>query len=176
MNSGSKTAWFRNSAVWQVIFVLIILYNVSSINVLVLTVSILPVLQGAFLKSYVLVYFGEISFVLAVLLSIYHLNSIFRAKKRKNDNMEEQEKIGFGEILARTGFFSKLIFALIILYAIFSIILRAWALGNTSLTMGDDVLWIAYSLVSFGLATIIAANHLFTMTLRRKRKGDGPGR
>ena len=176
MISGSKTAWFRNSAIWQVIFALIILYNVSSINVLVLTISILPVLQGAFLKTHVLVYFGEISFAIAVFLSIYHMSSVFRTKKRRNDSMEGQEKIGFGEILGRSSFFSKLIFALIALYAIFSIIFRLGALGNTSLTAGDDVLWIMYSLVSFGLATIIAAFHLSTMMFRRKRETDRRGR
>jgi putative Mn2+ efflux pump MntP len=171
MNSDSGTTWFRNSAIWQVIFVLIILYNVSSINVLVLTISVLPVLQGAFLQSHVLVYFGEISFIIAAFLGIYHLSSMFRSKKRKTDETDD-EKVSFGQAISRARFFSKLVFALIILYVAASVYLRIWSFGGLELAVGSDVMWIIYSLISFGLATICAAFHLSTMILRRKRKSD----
>jgi hypothetical protein len=47
-------------------------------NVLVLVKSILPYLQGAFLKTHILVYFAEISFALGVFLSVYHIFYHFR--------------------------------------------------------------------------------------------------
>ena len=70
---------------WQLIFILSILYAVSSMNVLILVNSILPYLQGAFLKTHVLQYFALVSFALAAFLSAYHLFGMFR-RDRKFDS------------------------------------------------------------------------------------------
>jgi len=117
-----------------------------------------------------LVYFGEISFAIAVFLSIYHLSTMFRAKKRKTDK-EDDPAVSFAGMFGRSRFFSKLVFSLIVLYALGSVGLRVWALGHPAI--GDDVLWFKYALTSFGLGTVIAAFHLSTNLLRRrKRKTD----
>ena len=85
MSSGFKKLWFKEGIVWEVIFILSILYAVSSINVLVIVISILPSLSGAFLKTHVLMYFAELAFVLTAFLSIYHMSTLFRKPKRKTD-------------------------------------------------------------------------------------------
>jgi hypothetical protein len=78
----------KSRNLWQLIFILAILYAVSSMNVLILVRSILPYLQGAFLKTQVLSYFADISFAIAAFLSAYHLFNIFS----KEPNPEETEE------------------------------------------------------------------------------------
>jgi ABC-type nickel/cobalt efflux system permease component RcnA len=77
-------------SLWQLIFILSILYSVSSMNVLVLVKSILPYLQSLriagdgsyFLRTHVLVYFADISFALVVFLGAYHIFNMFRSEKK----------------------------------------------------------------------------------------------
>ena len=88
MSSGFKKLWFKKGIMWEVIFILIILYAVSSINVLAIVISVLPFLHGAFLKTHILTYFAEIAFGLTAFLSIYHLSTLFRKSKRKTDKQE----------------------------------------------------------------------------------------
>ena len=77
--------WLNKNQLLQVIFILIILYSISSINVLILALNILPYLPNAFLKQYALIGFALISFLLAAFMGIYHLYSMFRKRKRKTD-------------------------------------------------------------------------------------------
>ena len=84
------------SSLWQLIFILSILYAVSSMNVLILVNSILPYLEGAFLKTQVLQYFGVISFGLTAFLGSYHLYNMFSREGKAEywhlaDAAEEQE-------------------------------------------------------------------------------------
>ena len=83
MQPGNMVRWLRSSIVWHVLFILIILYSVSSINVLILAIGILPLIRGAFLNTPVLVYFAEISCAIAAFLCVYHISSIFSQKKEK---------------------------------------------------------------------------------------------
>ena len=181
MSSGSTTTFFRRSIIWQMIFILTILYAVSSINVLVIAMSILPYFNAAFFRLNILVYFADISFGLAAFFSIYHLTTMFRNKKRKMDKQKDEQRMGFVEIFRRTIPMMKIIFVIIVLYLLISLYVLLWVLGVagnvfTSNQIGTatdvDNLWISFAIVSFGLAIIISAFHLSTMILRRKRKTD----
>ena len=77
---------FHKSLVMQIIFILIILYAISSLNVLVLAMSVLPLLPAAFLRPFALAGFNIISVTLMVLLAIYHLVTMFHRRKRINDH------------------------------------------------------------------------------------------
>jgi Na+/H+ antiporter NhaB len=83
--------WFNKNQFLQVVFILIILYSISSVNVLILALNILPYLPNAFLKPYALIGFAFISFVLTVFISIYHLYSMFRKRKRKTDMIPDDK-------------------------------------------------------------------------------------
>ena len=85
MGFSFKKIWFNNTNLWLTVFILIILYAVSSVNVLMLVINVLPHLPGAFIRTNILVYFAEISFGLGAFVSIYHLSTMFRRKKRKTD-------------------------------------------------------------------------------------------
>ena len=67
-------------------FILIILYAISSLNVLILAISILPYLPDAFLRPYALAGFNIISVSLMVLLTIYHMVTMFHHRKRYGDH------------------------------------------------------------------------------------------
>ena len=165
---------FKSSIVWHIIFILIILYSVSSINVLILAIGILPFLQGALLNTSVLTYFSDISFALAAFLSIYHLSTIFRGKKRRNDKAERAEDPGFREIWGRSRPLTKTFFILIAFYAVVAAYLLLWRLNAAPrvLAPNDDMLWIFFSIASFATATAISAFHLATMIFRQKRASD----
>jgi hypothetical protein len=82
--------FFRNrSYLAQIIFILIILYTVSSINVLILALSIVPYLERAYLHTPVLLGFAVISFVLTLVIIAYHLYTMIHRKKRKTDVVKE---------------------------------------------------------------------------------------
>jgi len=83
--------WLNKNQLLQVVFILIILYSISSVNVLILALNILPYLPNAFLKPYALIGFALISFVLAVFMGFYHLYSMFRKRKRKTDILPDDK-------------------------------------------------------------------------------------
>jgi membrane protein implicated in regulation of membrane protease activity len=163
--------------VWLVIFLLIILYAVSSINVLVLALGILPYLEDAFLEANILVYFAITSFIITAFLCLYHITIMFQKRKRKTDVVDEEqepETMGFKKIWGRSRPITKFLFIFICFYIIISTYILLWAYGITGNVMGAeyDVTWIGYSLASFGTATLIAAYHLSTWILRQKRASD----
>lgn len=88
MGSSIKDFWHRKN-VWQVIFILIIVYAVSSINILVLGLSVLEYLHGAFFNDSALAYFAEISFLVAAFLCVYHITTMFG--KSKIIKMDEED-------------------------------------------------------------------------------------
>jgi hypothetical protein len=69
----------------QIVFILIILYCVSSINVLMLAFGVLPYVPGVYLNPGVLIGFAILAFVLTLCVSTYHLSTMLRSKKRKSD-------------------------------------------------------------------------------------------
>ena len=152
----------KSRNLWQVIFIVSILYAISSMNVIILVKSILPFLQGAFLKTQVLRYFAEISFAIAVFLSGYHLFQMFFSEK-SNGKPEKGKSLSVR--------FAKIIFALIIIYAAVSIYTLLWGyIGVLPLLPGSDidVMWIYFSLFSFSMVIIISVYYL-SLTVIQKR-------
>jgi membrane protein implicated in regulation of membrane protease activity len=174
----NKRPRFNKRHVWLVIFLLIILYAVSSINVLVLALGILPYLEDAFLEANILVYFAITSFIITAFLCLYHITIMFQKRKRKTDVVTDEEQqpesMGFRKIWKRSRPITKFLFIFICLYAVISAYIVLWAYGIASnmLIAEYDVTWISYSLASFGTATLIAAYHLSTWILRQKRASD----
>lgn len=80
------------------------------------------------------------------------------------------------------GFFSeksgpaKVLFVLVILYAICAVIFLVLALGIGGLKLNEfyynPVKLIAFSIVSFFITVLISLYHLITLIKRRKRKTD----
>ena len=77
-------------------------------------------------------------------------------------------------IWKRANPISKTLFVLIVLYLVASIYILLFALGvvGNILTSSSDTMWIAYAILSFGVATIIGTYHLSTLIFRRKRITD----
>ena len=164
----------RNSATWHVIFILVILYCVSSINVLILAVAILPFLQRAYLDTNVLKYYAVISLGFAGFLSVYHLSTMFRQKKRSLDKAVEETKINIISAWKRSRIIAKFISIAIILYLLFSVYVLLWELKVMPkiLEVEDNTFWVIYSITSFALTTFIAGFHMATLILRQKRASD----
>jgi hypothetical protein len=93
----SQNGWFwRHSMAARIIFILIILYAICSINVLLLAAGIVSYLPREFvLDPFVLIAFAIISFCLVIITSAYHLSTMFFRRKRsidwQNDNGGPQE-------------------------------------------------------------------------------------
>jgi lysylphosphatidylglycerol synthetase-like protein (DUF2156 family) len=82
----SFAEFFRNRHhIAQTIFILIILYTVSSINVLILALDIVPHLPGAYIDTSVLVAFAAVSLALTLVVGVYHLYTMIYRKKRRTD-------------------------------------------------------------------------------------------
>ncbi|MDR2178166.1 MAG: hypothetical protein LBP20_09040 [Treponema sp.] len=82
--------WRQKTYVSQVLFILAMLYCVSSINVLLLALGIVRWIPSAYLNPQVLIWFSIISFSFALLLSIYHFSTFLIRRKRKEDRREHQ--------------------------------------------------------------------------------------
>ena len=164
----------KNSATWHVIFILVILYCVSSINVLLLAIGVLRFLPNAYLNAPVLRYFAEISFGFACFLGIYHLSTIFRRKKRRQDKTEEKKAINIKNIWQRSRILAKIITIAIVLHVFFSVYTLLWTLGILPkiIQVEDNIFFIIYSIASFALTTLIAGFHMATLILRQKRASD----
>ena len=81
--------------------------------------------------------------------------------------------MSFKENWGYAGRISKILFVLIVIYAVFSLYVLACALDVLHNPMENgDFLWIFHAMASFVLATLIAAFHLSTMIFRRKRETD----
>ena len=83
---GARIFRFHKSLVMQIVFILIILYAISSLNVLILAISVLPYLPDPFLRPFALAGFNIISVMLMVLLAVYHMVTMFHHGKRKGDH------------------------------------------------------------------------------------------
>lgn len=90
---GFKEFLLNKSRISQVIFIVIIMYCVSSMNVLILALGIMPYIPGVYLNPYVLIVFAIISFVITLLVSIYHLSTMIRKRKRKCDRPADEDKM-----------------------------------------------------------------------------------
>jgi hypothetical protein len=157
------------------VFILIILYAVSSINVLALLLGSFHHFQFILLETNILDYFAAISVILTVSLSGYHLSIMFRSRKRKTDTVEEQGKIGFKEMYRRSRPVSKIIFALICFYVLALVYMLLWRQGMVKNILKEyEIMWLSFSLLSFGITAVTTAYHLATWVLRQKRITDHP--
>jgi hypothetical protein len=131
-------------------------------NVLILVKSILPFLQGAFLKTQVLRYFAEISFAISAFLSAYHLFGMF-SDKEENEQSEKSKNLFI--------IFSRVILTFIIIFVIASIYTLLWGyIGAIPLLPGTDIdaMWIYYSIFSFSISIIISVYYLSLTVIQKK--------
>jgi uncharacterized membrane protein YbhN (UPF0104 family) len=80
--------WKKKTHVSQFLFLLAMLYCVSSINVLFLALGVVRWIPEAYLNPMVLLAFSLISFGLAFLLSAYHFFTFINRRKRKEDRVD----------------------------------------------------------------------------------------
>jgi hypothetical protein len=80
--------WRQKTHISQVLFILAILYCVSSINILLLALGVVRYIPQAYLNPKVLIIFSLVSFGFALLLSIYHLSTFLNRRKRKEDRAD----------------------------------------------------------------------------------------
>jgi hypothetical protein len=69
----------------QAIFIVLACYSVSSINVLLFSVFILAYVPRTYFDVRIVVGYASIALVLTLLVSAYHIRSMFRRKSRKTD-------------------------------------------------------------------------------------------
>jgi membrane protein implicated in regulation of membrane protease activity len=169
-----KMHWFRHRAVGlQVLFIVIILYAVTSFFVLGLALGILPYLHYQFYLKQNIEY-AVISFVLTSAISAYHLSIMFRLKKRKTDQIENPQLAETVHWFKKRAFITQGLFILIALYVAAAIVAALCLLpGFIPLSSASlPYLCTGFSMFSFAVAALISACHLSTMIRRRKRKTD----
>lgn len=78
--------WIKNKTYIAItIFIVIIIYAISSVVMLGLVLGIFPALPGAYLNPYMCLGYAIISFLLTAFISAYHLSTLIRRRKRKTD-------------------------------------------------------------------------------------------
>jgi hypothetical protein len=80
--------WKQKTRISQVLFILAMMYCVSSINVLLLALGVVRWIPQAYLNPRVLIAFSLISFAFALLLSAYHFSTFINRRKRKYDHTD----------------------------------------------------------------------------------------
>ena len=165
--------WFKHRSLGlQILFIVILLYAISSMLVLGISLGILPYLHYKFyLKDNV--EYAVISFVLTAAISAYHLSIMLRMKKRTGDRVSSAPAEPVHWFKGRTAFVQAL-FVLIILYVAGTVALLCLIPGLTLYLPRARLpyLFIGYSIISFIMAAFISAYHLSTMIRRRKRTAD----
>jgi membrane protein implicated in regulation of membrane protease activity len=90
--NNTNDSWMAKSGVSRIIFILIILYSVTSINVMVMALGIVPFVQGMENNPLLLTWFAILSFVVTLIVSAYHLSTMLRSRKRSCDQPDGDEK------------------------------------------------------------------------------------
>jgi hypothetical protein len=80
--------WKQKTHVSQLLFILAMMYCISSINVLFLALGMVNWIPEAYLNPRVLIVFSLISFAFAFLLSAYHFSTFINRRKRKADRID----------------------------------------------------------------------------------------
>jgi cbb3-type cytochrome oxidase subunit 3 len=186
-----KEAFMANNPIWlnklrllRWVFTIIILYSISSVNVLILALSILPHLPNAALKPHAIVGFALISLVLAILTGLYHLYTMFRKKNtRKADMLPEANaannqpagEMSFSETWKLVNPASKKIFAILVVYAAACIFILLFAL-DVVLFIPDPhrrvFVYMGFAMLSFAVTVINCVYQLTNYYRRRKRASD----
>jgi membrane protein implicated in regulation of membrane protease activity len=82
--------WNVKSTAAKVLFILSILYAVSSINVLLLALGIVQWVPGMAFNLTVMITYCLVSFTYGLIVSAYHLYTFLNRRKRKDDNDAEE--------------------------------------------------------------------------------------
>jgi hypothetical protein len=83
---GYKEFYGEKSTATKLIFVLIVLYTLCSIVVLLLALGfVFPKVPSFYHNPRVLIVFSVISFVVTVVISVHHLSTLIKRRKRKTD-------------------------------------------------------------------------------------------
>jgi uncharacterized membrane protein YbhN (UPF0104 family) len=80
--------WRQKTHVSQVLFIIAMMYCVSSINVLLLALGVVRWIPQAYLNPNVLIGFSLISFAFALVLSAYHFSTFINRRKRREDRTD----------------------------------------------------------------------------------------
>jgi membrane protein implicated in regulation of membrane protease activity len=83
--------WKSRTCISKIIFLLIILYCISSINVLLLAFGLTKWIPNFHLNARVLITFSVTSFALTLLVSAYHLSTFLRRRKRASDRVADAQ-------------------------------------------------------------------------------------
>lgn len=81
----SKGFFSEKSAPAKVLFVLVILYAICAVVFLVLALGLGPKLNEFYYNPVKLIAFSIVSFFITVLISLYHLITLIKRRKRKTD-------------------------------------------------------------------------------------------
>ena len=77
---------FRYRGAFAVVsWIVVLVYAGASINLLLISINWYKHYPGAYLDPFGLIGFAVVSFLLVVLVSVYHLSSLIRRRKRRTD-------------------------------------------------------------------------------------------
>jgi membrane protein implicated in regulation of membrane protease activity len=80
--------WKQKTHVSQLLFILAMMYCVSSINVLLLALGVVRWIPTAYLNPQVLIVFSLVSFGFSLVLSAYHFSTFINRRKRRDDRLD----------------------------------------------------------------------------------------
>jgi membrane protein implicated in regulation of membrane protease activity len=87
-------SWRTRSVAARIIFMLIILYCFSSINVLLLALGLTRYIPHFYLNPQIMTIFSVVSFAFVILVSAYHLYTFVARRKRTGDKIADAQKRG----------------------------------------------------------------------------------
>ena len=82
--------WARSNIFSRLIFILLVLYAIGSAGFLLLIFGFAHFLPAAKNNPQLLIGFAISSFLLAVLISSYHLSTLIRRRKRRTDRLDNR--------------------------------------------------------------------------------------
>ncbi|MDR1444499.1 MAG: hypothetical protein LBI94_06435 [Treponema sp.] len=75
----------NHSMITQILWISILVYTVASLNIIIHALVIYNDAPGAYLDPRTSLIFAVISFVMVVLVSVYHISTLVRRRKRRSD-------------------------------------------------------------------------------------------
>lgn len=80
--------WFTTSSTAsKSIFCIIVVYLIAAIIVLLMIFGVIPS-KNAANNPYLLIEFSVVSFIISVIISVFHLSTLIMRRKRRSDNRE----------------------------------------------------------------------------------------
>lgn len=78
----------NKSHVMRIVFILLILCSVSFVNIAIVGLALLPDVNLVYHYPFLTASFALLGFVFTGLIGAYHLSTMFRTKKRREDRLE----------------------------------------------------------------------------------------